>query len=153
MLRVSESKISKNKGNFKLNELLQDFNIIKVGTVNNTSFGRIYCLIDPNNQYPDSLIDLVRKLNGVLVFYGFVLDFFENFVEILDHLNSEVTVLTEYPIEDYEYYSRVLGEFYDVILRVQKDDVGSCIHIEPRIPVCEEKSIHLDFFKIQRLSF
>jgi len=135
-------------------EVLREVEIIKVGTNGNTCFGRIQRLVDPHYHYPDTLIDSIYRIDerSVIVFYGFVLDDFEHFLEILDNVNSNSTVLTEYPLVEYEYYDQILREYHDVIIKVQRQDLNFSIVVEPRVPICEEVNVQLDPYDV-RYSF
>jgi len=129
-------------------EILRKVEIIKVGTNSNTSFGRIQRIVDPHNLYPDSLIDSIYEISdeSVIVFYGFVLDDFERFLEILDNVNTNSTILTEYPLV--EYKDQILKEYHDLIIKIQKQDLYFSILVEPRVPICEEVNVQLDLYSV-----
>ena len=133
----------------KIAEILNNVEIIKVGTRGNVSFGNLYKLIS-GQTWHKSLITITKNLNkdDVLILHGFsIIPHMHDrkglieVLKLLDSINEDVTVIGKCSENLYNMKTEKLFErFYDVILRIKRTE-GEFLGFGETYMIGVEKSI------------
>lgn len=151
--RLEKTYESISKTSPQIAKLLDKAKIIKIGTNDRISFGKLYEFINLDLTWHRRFVEVIKRLDDddVIIFHGFsiipamygqraIIDM----LKVLDVMPEDITLINKFSEKLYdEAVSKLMERFYDVVLRVERSE-GELLGFEESYTIGVDQTIIMD---------